>query len=110
MHGLGAEDGVGALTCETDTILGCLAVSSILDFMPATKGLVASKGLLLTMSNVSIMIITTFTMVETVFSDNIFCSIKMWFDGLLINHKIYIYIYIYRMCIFNVCLVNEQMA
>ena len=100
MHRLGAERGTGARTLETGTTL---AVSSLFDFM-TTKSLVVSTGLLLTMNNVSIMIITTFTMVETVFSENMFCSIKMWFDVFLINRKRY------RMCIFNVCLVNEQVT
>ena len=81
MHGLGAEGGVGARTCETDTTL--LAVSSLYDFMTTTKSLLVSTGLLLTMNNVSIMIITAFTRVETVFTETMFCSS-------------------------NVCLLNEQ--
>ena len=101
MHELGAGRGTGARTLETGTTL---AVSSLFDFMTTKSLLVVSTGLLLTMNNVSIMIITTFTMVETVFSENMFCSIKMWFDGFLINRKRY------RMCIFNVCLVNEQVT
>ena len=78
MHGydgLGSEGGTGARFCEADT---SLAVSSFFDFMlTATKGLAASTGLLLKVSNVSIMMITTtFTiLVETVFSENMFCAI-----------------------------------
>ena len=78
MHGnpgLGSEGRTGARFSEADT---SLAVSSFFDFMmTATKGRAASTGLLLKMSNVSIMIIiTTFKiLVETVFFQNMFCSI-----------------------------------
>ena len=68
MHLLGAEGGIGARTCETGT---SFAVSSLFDFM-TTEGLVASTALLLTMNNVSIMIINTFTMVEKIFSEIMF--------------------------------------
>ena len=68
MHELGAGRGTGARTLETGTTL---AVSSLFDFM-TTKSLVVSTGLLLTMNNVSIMIINTFTMVEKIFSEIMF--------------------------------------
>ena len=67
MQGLGADGGIGARFCETDTLS-----ESGFDFM-SYRGLTASKGLLLSIISKA-KVTATFTMLEIDFPCNIFTS------------------------------------